>query len=73
LGISSTTGGSLTGVTVNVTDSSSKAPTGSVALKVIVSLPFHSDDKGVTVAILETIETDKLVFPEKDHLICASE
>jgi len=63
LGISSTTGASLTAVTVKVATSlSDKSP--SLAVKVIVSLPFQSAVGTVIVAILEEINTVSCELPE---------
>ena len=63
-GISVTTGASLTAVTVNVAGSESVSEPKSVAVNVIVSLPFQSTSSGVIVAILPpSIEILRLTSP----------
>jgi len=64
LGISATTGGSLTAVTVKVAASLSDNPPGSPTVNVIVSDPFQSAFGKPMVATLETIDTESWVFPE---------
>ena len=64
LGIFETTGGSFTAVTVKVAGSLSDKPPGSVAVKVMVSLPFQLALATVMVATrAELMETLRAVFP----------
>ena len=65
LGISATTGASLTALTVNVAGSLSARSPGSVAVNVIVSAPFQSASGVVIVAIREaSMLTVSSVLPE---------
>ncbi len=73
--MSLTTGGSLTGFTVNVAGSLSESKVGSVAVKVIVSLPFQLSSGVETVATCDdgSMETIKSLLPEYVQVISSSE
>ncbi len=73
-GISPTTGGSSTGVTVKVTGSESVSPgvDSSVAVKVIVSTPNQFSSGALIVAIRLVMSTKRSEFPLKDHMISLS-
>jgi len=66
------TGASFTAVTVKVAGSVSNNDPGSVALKVIVSLPVQSAFDIEIVAILDVTETVRFVLPVQVHVIWAS-
>ena len=71
--MSVTVGGSFIGVTVNVASSSFHKLPGSVALKVMVSLPYQSMFGMVIVAMrLMSIDTVRSVFPVYVQIISLS-